>query len=134
MSAPSVSGCWKNGEQNVLSTTTKRSAVFNEEIAAMSMIRSVGLVGVSTQSALVSGRMAARVASDDLFEELSLPVALIAGSFDPIISLDETRATARSLSDATLEILECGHSPWFEAPDALNAALEGLVRRAAAHV
>jgi pimeloyl-ACP methyl ester carboxylesterase len=78
--------------------------------------------------------MAARVASDDLFDELSLPVALVAGSSDPIISLDETRATARSLSDATLEILECGHSPWFEAPDALNATLEHLVRRAAAHV
>jgi pimeloyl-ACP methyl ester carboxylesterase len=78
--------------------------------------------------------MAARVASDDLFEELSLPVALVAGAYDPIISLDETRATALALSDATLEVLECGHSPWFEAPDALSATLERLVRRAAAHV
>jgi pimeloyl-ACP methyl ester carboxylesterase len=78
--------------------------------------------------------MAARVPSDDLFDELTLPVALVAGSHDAIISLEETRATARALSDATLEVLECGHSPWYEAPDALNAALQRLLERVASRV
>jgi pimeloyl-ACP methyl ester carboxylesterase len=75
--------------------------------------------------------MAARVASDDLFEELTVPVSLVAGAYDPIISLDESRATAQALSDATLEVLECGHSPWYEAPAALNTTLRTLVERAA---
>ena len=38
--------------------------------------------------------MAARVASDDLFAELTLPVALVAGAHDPIISLEETGGRA----------------------------------------
>jgi pimeloyl-ACP methyl ester carboxylesterase len=75
--------------------------------------------------------MAARVASDDLFEDLTVPVAVIAGALDPIISLDEARATVRALPDATLEVLECGHSPWYETPDALSASLARLVERAA---
>jgi pimeloyl-ACP methyl ester carboxylesterase len=75
--------------------------------------------------------MAARVPSDDLFEEMTLPVALIAGTQDAIISLDETRAAARSLGDVTLEELECGHMPQCEAPEALSAALRRLVGRSA---
>jgi pimeloyl-ACP methyl ester carboxylesterase len=78
--------------------------------------------------------MAARVASDDLFEELTLPVLLIAGAHDPIISPDESRAAMQALGDATLEVLECGHSPWYEAPDPLSAALRQLVERAASRV
>ncbi len=76
--------------------------------------------------------MAARVASDDILEEMTLPVTLVAGTHDGIATLDETTATANALVDVSLEVLECGHSPWYEAPDALTAALQRLVERSAA--
>src|ERR1700733_724586 len=63
-SAPSASGDWKYGVQNVLSTTTSwPGADFIAATAAMSMMRSIGLVGVSIQNIFVFGRIAARTAS-----------------------------------------------------------------------
>ena len=64
-SAPRVSGCWRYGEAKVLSTTSSAPASWaTAASASMSPMLSSGLVGVSTQTSLVSpGRIAARTAS-----------------------------------------------------------------------
>lgn len=49
-SAPSVSGCWRYGDANVLSTTTVAPAAWPRSASArMSLIFMSGLLGVSTQ-------------------------------------------------------------------------------------
>ncbi len=55
-SAPSRNGCWRYGEQNVLSTTSgiPRASV-RREIASMSQIRSVGFSGDSRNTAATFG-------------------------------------------------------------------------------
>src|SRR3954465_14819036 len=63
-SAPSASGCWRYGDANVLSTTSRAPTSFvTDATAAVSAIPSNGLVGVSHQTTRVVGRSAARRAS-----------------------------------------------------------------------
>ena len=63
-SAPRASGCCRYGEANVLSTNSCAPAPWAiSASAAMSAMPSSGLVGVSHQISLVSGRSAARTAS-----------------------------------------------------------------------
>ena len=65
MSAPSASGCCSSGVANVLSTTvTNAGARAIAAQAAMSVIRSSGFDGVSSQSSFVSGRMAASIVGE----------------------------------------------------------------------
>jgi pimeloyl-ACP methyl ester carboxylesterase len=79
--------------------------------------------------------MAARVSSEDLLDELAIPVAVVAGSADALIPPAEARALAAALPAAELEVLDCGHVPLVEAPAAVEAALLRLLERAgtAAH-
>ncbi len=59
MSAPSVNGCWKNGDANVLSTISNALALWAIwPTAARSVSRISGFVGVSTTMARVVGVMA----------------------------------------------------------------------------
>lgn len=74
--------------------------------------------------------MAMRVASDDLFAEIDVPVRAIAGARDTIVPLAHMRAIADGVSGATLEVLDCGHFPLWELPAAVTASLEALVRDA----
>ena len=60
ISAPRVNGDCRNGDANVLSTTTIKLCFFAmAEIDWISTIFSVGLVGVSSQTIFVFGLMAA---------------------------------------------------------------------------
>ncbi len=64
MSAPRASGCWRYGEQNVLSTTTIAPTRWaSSERSGMSASRMVGFVGDSRWSIRVSGRMALSTAA-----------------------------------------------------------------------
>ena len=64
MSAPRVSGFWKIGVAKTLSTTTFAPAAWAIcATAAMSVISSSGLAGLSSSTTLVLGRIAARQAS-----------------------------------------------------------------------
>ena len=64
MSAPRVSGFWKIGVANTLSTTTLAPiSRATAATAAMSVISSSGLAGVSRKNSLVFGRTAARQAA-----------------------------------------------------------------------
>jgi hypothetical protein len=64
MSAPSASGCWKNGVMKVLSTASSTLRFLQTAAtAARSQILSIGLDGLSTQTRRVVGRMAASTAA-----------------------------------------------------------------------
>jgi pimeloyl-ACP methyl ester carboxylesterase len=73
-------------------------------------------------AALLRG-MADRVSADDILGDIDVPVQIVAGRWDAIIALDEQRAFAAAIAGAELEILECGHMPQLEAPEALSGAL-----------
>lgn len=73
--------------------------------------------------------MAERVDSGDLFEEMRLPVRVIAGSKDALIAEDQARAVADGVTGAEFELLDCGHFPLYEVPGALTASLERLLAR-----
>jgi 3-oxoadipate enol-lactonase len=73
-----------------------------------------------------------RVASDDLLEDIQVPVLILAGEYDQIIPAASLRATADAIADCEFTLLPgVGHVPMFEAPSATTAALERLVVRSA---
>jgi pimeloyl-ACP methyl ester carboxylesterase len=75
--------------------------------------------------------MAERVASDDLFAEIDVPVRVIAGARDAFLPVDEPREIAAGVAGAQLDVLECGHVPMWEEPAATSAILADLALAAA---
>ena len=71
--------------------------------------------------------MAARVASGDLFEEIDIPVRVIAGKDDAFVSVDLMREISDGIAGAKLDVLDCGHFPLWEKPDETTASLVGLL-------
>jgi len=84
----------------------------------------------SGAAAMLRG-MAERVDSADLFEEMRLPVHVVAGSKDTLVAEEQARALAEGVAGAEFELLDCGHFPLYEAPDALTASLQRLLARVA---
>jgi len=80
-------------------------------------------------AAAVLRGMAMRVSADDLLEEVGVPVQAVAGALDPFVSVGAVRDTADLIPRAHFEVLDCGHLPQYELPDALNVALEALLVR-----
>jgi len=93
--------------------------------AAGALIRQTAPAGAA---AMLRG-MAQRVDATDLFEEMRVPVTVVAGARDALIDLAEVRAIADGVAGAEYDLLDCGHVPLSEAPEALNASLERLVAR-----
>lgn len=61
-------------------------------------------------------------------DALGIPVLVLAGSDDPIFPAASLERLAAELASATwCEIPGAGHSPYFERPDAFNAALLGFL-------
>jgi pimeloyl-ACP methyl ester carboxylesterase len=75
--------------------------------------------------------IAARVSSEDVLEEITVPVCVVAGLEDAVVPVVEARALAAALPNATLELLACGHFPLLETPGELSHALLELLRRVA---
>jgi pimeloyl-ACP methyl ester carboxylesterase len=75
--------------------------------------------------------IAERVASDDLFSEIDVPVHVIAGSHDAFVAVEELRRISGGVAAGRLHVLECGHMPMWEAPGATTAILAELSRDAA---
>jgi pimeloyl-ACP methyl ester carboxylesterase len=68
--------------------------------------------------------MAQRVASDDIAQELTMPVVAIAGALDAVVPIDEAREMTRVFPNARLETMErSGHLPMLEEPERLTRAL-----------
>ena len=74
--------------------------------------------------------MAQRVAADDLFDDLAVPTLVVAGRDDAIMSLPHNQWIAQTIPGAQIDVLDCGHFPLWECPDALNAVLASFLKRA----
>ena len=74
--------------------------------------------------------MAARVASTDLFAEIEVPVVVVSAMRDAIVAIGEGPVIANGIRGAKLHVIDCGHFPQWEAPEALDAALAALEREA----
>jgi 3-oxoadipate enol-lactonase len=71
--------------------------------------------------------MAARVTSTDVFDEIAVPVLLVAGKHDRFVDVCELQRIADGVRTANLQVLDCGHFPQWETPGDLNTALGGLL-------
>jgi pimeloyl-ACP methyl ester carboxylesterase len=60
---------------------------------------------------------------------LRLPVSVVHGRFDRVRTLDQARAMADALPNGRLCVVDAGHSPMYEVPDAVAAALDDLDQR-----
>jgi pimeloyl-ACP methyl ester carboxylesterase len=58
-----------------------------------------------------------------------LPVHVVAGAKDALVTGEQSRAIADGVGDAEYDLLDCGHFPLYEAPDALTASLARLLAR-----
>ncbi|MBD5604373.1 MAG: alpha/beta fold hydrolase [Candidatus Eremiobacteraeota bacterium] len=74
--------------------------------------------------------MAARVSSDDLYDEIGVPVQIVGGTYDAVVPFAFSEAMATGIRGAHLDALPTGHVPLLEAPDAVTASLERLLDRA----
>jgi pimeloyl-ACP methyl ester carboxylesterase len=77
-------------------------------------------------AALLRG-MALRVSSEDVLGEIEIPVRVVAGTSDAFVPLELAQKTAAAIPGAKLDVLDCGHFPLYEAPEAVTASLEALL-------
>jgi pimeloyl-ACP methyl ester carboxylesterase len=75
--------------------------------------------------------MAARVANDDLFAEIDVPVRVVAGTQDALAPVALAESIAAGIPGAVLDRFDCGHMPLIEEPAALAASLGALLDRVA---
>jgi 3-oxoadipate enol-lactonase len=72
--------------------------------------------------------MALRASSEDIAEELGVPMLFIAGACDRVVSLDEARSVAASFPRGRLVVCnESGHLPMMEEPRRVSGALEAFL-------
>ena len=93
--------------------------------AATALVRQTVPAGAA---AMLRG-MAERVDGSDLFEEMHVPVGVVAGARDAMFDPAKPRAIAEGVAGAEFDLLDCGHIPLREAPEALTASLERLLAR-----
>jgi len=89
-----------------------------------------GFRGAVDDGDMVSRLFGTRYAAEDV-ARLSMPVLALVGADDDLIPPAAIKAVAASIPGATyVEIPDAGHSPYFEQPDAWNAAVMGFLARA----
>ena len=71
--------------------------------------------------------MALRDSAEDLFEEIDVPLRAVAGSEDTLAPSERANEIVTAVRGAQLDLLDCGHFPLYEAPDALASSLERLL-------
>lgn len=92
--------------------------------AATDIIRAGTPVGAA---AMLRGA-ALRASSEDLLDELTVPVLLVCGSADTISPPALNELLAARLADADVQIVErSAHLPMLESPQRLSAVLEGFL-------
>ena len=80
--------------------------------------------GAAGAAAALRG-MALRAASDDIAEDLDLPVLVVGGRHDRVLPVEEARAVAAAFSRGRLVVCEeSGHLPMLEEPERVLEALE----------
>jgi pimeloyl-ACP methyl ester carboxylesterase len=72
--------------------------------------------------------------SRDLLATIDVPTAVIVGEHDAITSVDDARAMAAAIPDATLHVIaNAGHLSNIENPSAFGEAIREVLARVAAH-
>ncbi|GAA4684294.1 alpha/beta fold hydrolase [Frondihabitans cladoniiphilus] len=61
---------------------------------------------------------------------LTIPVAVVHGRLDPTRTLAQATAFAGGFPDASLTLLDCGHTPVFERPTETAAVVRGVIAAA----
>jgi 3-oxoadipate enol-lactonase len=75
----------------------------------------------SAQSGVIISRLMATRHGPEAVAAITCPVLLVVGDRDPLFPPASIRATAELLADARIvELPGCGHSPYFEDPEAWN--------------
>jgi 3-oxoadipate enol-lactonase len=70
--------------------------------------------------------LALRVSSEDIAEDLDIPVLVVAGGADCVIALDEARSVAEKFPRGELVVCaRAGHLPMLEEPACVAGALAG---------
>jgi pimeloyl-ACP methyl ester carboxylesterase len=82
-------------------------------------------------AAAILRAMARRRSPEDLFAELRIPAAFVAGRDDALLPADDVAAAAEAVAGATFTLLDCGHFPLYEAPASIAAVLGALLSRTA---
>jgi pimeloyl-ACP methyl ester carboxylesterase len=73
--------------------------------------------------------MAQRVDANDIAEELRMPVLVVAGAADQVVSLSEAERMRRAFPKAELRVMgRSGHLPMLEEPGELGEALVRFLR------
>lgn len=101
--------------------------VQRERPAPVQRVREIMLANDPAGAIAVLQGMAARVAADDLFDGIGIPVSVVAGNNDAVVPLDHQRAIAQAIPSAHLAVLDSGHIPQVEAAAELTAELQRLL-------
>ena len=73
---------------------------------------------------------ALRASSDDLVEDLDVPVLIVCGAEDTISPPEVNRALAARIQNSELIVIErSAHLPMLEASEILSGALQGFLKR-----
>lgn len=89
--------------------------------------------GLSRRAVLKTNRVLQRPGSVlyDRLDKLHCPVWLAWGTHDPLFpGREKVAEVARRVSQATLDLMDCGHLPMFELPEAFGDQLEAHLKRA----
>lgn len=103
--------------------------VYRERPELVERIRTIVARTAPRGAAAILRGMAERVDSSDLFPEIDVPVHVVAGARDKLIRTEDARAIADGVAGAEFDVIDCGHLPQYEAPQALTASLERLLAR-----
>lgn len=95
-------------------------ATLEERAPVVTRAREIAAQNSARGAAAMLRGMAQRVDSNDIAEDLDLPVLIVAGAADQVNAVAEAEAMRRAFPRASLEILRrSGHLPMMEQPDEL---------------
>ncbi|MHB1798022.1 MAG: alpha/beta fold hydrolase [Vulcanimicrobiaceae bacterium] len=91
-------------------------------------VRKIGLENAPRGIAGMLRGIAQRAASDDIAQELTMPVLILAGRYDAVVPPGEARAMASIFPNASVAFMEgSGHLPMLEEPGSTAAAIAGFL-------
>jgi 2-succinyl-6-hydroxy-2,4-cyclohexadiene-1-carboxylate synthase len=95
---------------------TRNPAEFNRYLGVSLQNKPDGLMRIMRTSLLAS-------ASPPDLSKLRCPVMLIAGEYDPALTVEETDATTKAIPRSKVVLVPAGHAAAIESPDRFNSAV-----------
>ncbi|GAB3693230.1 alpha/beta fold hydrolase [Saccharopolyspora tripterygii] len=123
-----IEGMERNGTAEVVDAVLERSFRTAPPPDDLRRLRDYGR-SVPLAAALEALRSQHAVDLEPELSSLRMPVSIVHGRFDPVRTVDVAEGMAEAAPDSTLRIVEAGHSPMYEVPDAVADALDELGHR-----